>query len=327
MKFPSIEQYRHVIRRVSDRAKFVGQDEQGNAILDHAIQAPVVRAIGTVKLHGTNAGVTLGAEGNLECWSRTQVITVDNDNQGFAKFVATREPVLRSLLTPGLTVYGEWCGKGIQKGCGIHALDKMFVIFAARYTAGEVTLWAEPNELLRMSCPDQSIYSIHSFPTFEMAIDFNSPGESQNKLIDLTLAVEAECPVAKKFGVSGVGEGIVWTLCGPEYGSSYWFKVKGEKHSVTRVKKLVEVDVERVARAKEFAEMTVTEARCLQGISLLPEVTQKQTGPFLKWVAGDILKEESDRLGGLLNKKDVTKRISTLARVWFFKYLDKQVGL
>ena len=28
-----------------------------------------------------------------------------------------------------VTVFGEWCGKGIQKGVAINQLEKMFIIF------------------------------------------------------------------------------------------------------------------------------------------------------------------------------------------------------
>ena len=332
MKFPTISQFRHTIRRVTDYARWAGTDEQGDPVFDRSREVPTLDVRGTVKLHGTNAGVKLDADGNLECWSRTHKITVDNDNQGFAKFVETRAPVFKSILGRSemdLMIYGEWCGKGIQSGCAIHELDKMFVIFACRIIVDEEnSIWSPPSTINSMGCPDQAVYSIYDFPTFQLDIDFENPADSQNKLIELTMAVEAECPVAKAFGVSGVGEGIVWHITGGEYNSSaYWFKVKGDKHSVTKVKKLAEVDVERIGRAIEFAEMTVTEARCLQGVSMLPEVTQKQTGTFLKWITGDILKEEHDRLGDNLTTKDVNKRISNIARDWYFKHLDSLEGL
>lgn len=327
MKFPSINQFRHVIRKVADSAQFAGLGDEGNPTFDRSLPLPILRAVGTVKLHGTNAGVKLDSDGNLECWSRTKKISVDNDNQGFAKFCETRKPVFDAMFrSRDVMLYGEWCGTGIQKGCGINELDKMFVIFAGRITHGvDDYEWLTPEELVWMSVPDQNVHNIYKFPTYALDIDFANPGESQNELINLTQAVEDECPVAKHFGVSGIGEGIVWTLM--HYGSEYWFKVKGEKHSVTKVKKLAEVDVEKLAEAREFAEITVTEARCLQGISTLDKVDQTSTGAFLKWIVGDIIKEESDRLGDTLTKKDVTKQLSILARTWFFRYLDAQEGL
>ena len=43
---------------------------------------------------------------------------------------------------------------------------------------------------------------IEDFQTWEMEIDFNYPELVQNKLGELTLAVEEECPIGKAFGFS-----------------------------------------------------------------------------------------------------------------------------
>lgn len=41
-----------------------------------------------------------------------------------------------------------WCGRGIQKGCAVHKLDKMFVIFA-----GAVQLTISKKHIFRrMKC-------------------------------------------------------------------------------------------------------------------------------------------------------------------------------
>ena len=74
---------------------------------------------------------------------------------------------------------------------------------------------------------ESNIYFINRFPTFEVEIDFNRPELIQNTLVDLTIQVENECPVAKVFGFDNtVGEGIVWY--NHEHGLR--FKVKGELH-------------------------------------------------------------------------------------------------
>jgi hypothetical protein len=61
--------------------------------------------------------------------------------------------------------------------------------------------------------------------------------------VEITMAVEAECPVGRFFGVlSGVGEGVVWKPVDPLYNEGrFWFKVKGEKHSVTMIKQRKEI--------------------------------------------------------------------------------------
>jgi hypothetical protein len=149
---------------------------------------------------------------------------------------------------------------------------------------------------------------------------------SVNKLVAITEQVEAECPVGKNFGVSGVGEGVVWR-CTDNPTSELWFKVKGEKHSVTKVKKLVEVDTVKLGSIVEFVERVVTDARVKQGIDYLSEqgldLSRKSTGQFLSWFFADIMKEESDVMekSGLV-KKDVSSRIGEKARGMFFAATD-----
>lgn len=336
-KFTSIDQFRSVVRNVQHHAQFQGLDDEGNPVMDRTAALPVVKATGTVKMHGTNAGVTLDENGELEVWSRTRKISVDRDNYGFASFVKTNEDWFKNLfqLCGGIevTIYGEWCGASIQKGVAISDLEKMFVVFAVKVGSGESTRWVDLDSAPPMNQPDRRIYSIYDFPTYEIKIDFNNPGEAQNEMVAITAAVEAECPVAKHFGVSGIGEGVVWKLYGEEYNSSgYWWKVKGEKHSVSKVKKMVAVDTEKMASAQAFAETYAVENRFLQGIEHMKlegaVMEPKSTGFFLKWVFSDILKEEHDTLASSgLEPKDVQKIISTIARKWYFTFLDSESGV
>lgn len=63
------------------------------------------------KLDGTNASVWLDELGQVQCGSRNRVLTADRDNHGFHAWVHSddeRAVALRSALTKGLTVYGEW---------------------------------------------------------------------------------------------------------------------------------------------------------------------------------------------------------------------------
>ena len=135
------------------------------------------------------------------------------------------------------------------------------------------------------------------------------------------MAVEEECPVGKAFGNSGTGEGIVWK-CDTEKGTIR-FKVKGEKHSSSKVKTLAPVDTEKLNSVREFAEYAVTESRLEQGIekvftSINEEIDIKKLGNFLKWIANDVIKEELDTLkDNGLEPKDVTSAISNIARNWF----------
>lgn len=325
IKFPSIEQFRSTVKRVTDRAKY------------HNESPPTLEFRGTVKLHGTNASIVLHPDGTHQVQSRNQV--VKDGHFGFFEYVNENIETIKSNVhchvntrTP-VTIYGEWCGEGIQKKIALAELPKMFVVFAISFGEGEDRVWKDFwklddnidfNALKRIG-----IYDINSFETYSMLIDFNNPALVQNDMIEITNEVEKECPVGKHFGVSGTGEGVVWKCISHGYQSSdYWFKVKGEKHSVSKVKTLAEVDIAKLSSIQEFIDRTVTENRLKQGIEYLNEMgiepSQKSTGTFLSWVFKDIEKEEGDVMEASgLTKKDVSRDIGKTARVWYFNYLDK----
>lgn len=328
IKFPSIEQFRNVSRN----AKVVFQGE--NPALDFR---------GTVKLHGTNAAIVVTNRGcdrvpyEITYQSRNNVITPDNDNAGFARFmseslgdkaITLAGPFLSSEVEK-VVIYGEWCGAGIQRGVAITELEKMFVIFAVKTfdfddKEGE---WVDISHLSDCLIDEDSrIFNSEMFQTFDITVDMSNPELSINDMVAMTEQVEAECPVGKYFGVSGVGEGIVWR-CQQNPTSRLWFKVKGEKHSVTKVKKLVEVDAEKLGSIAEFVDRVVTDNRVLQGIDYLKEqeleVSRKSTGQFLSWFFADIMKEEADVLEASgLTKKDVSSKIGEKARGMFFATVD-----
>jgi hypothetical protein len=172
---------------------------------------------------------------------------------------------------------------------------------------------------------EHRIFFINQFPTWELEIDFDYPELSSNKMIELTEEVEKECPVGKYFGVSGVGEGIVWKChIEPYVGGDFMFKVKGEKHSVSKVKTLAAVDVEKVNSIKECVDKIITENRLNQGLDYLRtnhlEIIPQNLGIFIKWVTSDAIREELDTIveSGLI-PKDVGSVASKVARDWFFR--------
>jgi hypothetical protein len=144
----------------------------------------------------------------------------------------------------------------------------------------------------------------------------------QNQLSDMTIEVEDECPVAKAFGFSGVGEGIVWTC---EFkGVVHRFKVKGEKHSSSKVKTLANVDVEKIESIQKFVDYAVTQSRFKQALeNVFPNdepIDTKKLGDVIRWVVNDIIKEEMDTMvENNLEPKEVNKYISTKVRDMFFK--------
>jgi len=85
--------------------------------------------------------------------------------------------------------------------------------------------------------------------------------------------------------------------------------------------------VELVESINAFVDYAVTESRLKQGIEYMKrnglDISQKNTGEFLRWVVGDIVKEETDVLtANNLDQKKVNPVISTKARQWYFNNLE-----
>ena len=128
--------------------------------------------------------------------------------------------------------------------------------------------------------------------------------------------IEAECPVAKRQGVSGIGEGLV--LTSTYKGDRLIFKVKGDKHSVTKDK--LKVDPEKVKMCQNFADYTVTKNRVEQAVFELGiDPSKKDTGKVVQWVCNDIKEEESHQLHDLnLMFEDAKSYVSRSTANLFF---------
>ena len=313
-KYPSIEQFRNVIRAVKSRHDFKGKTEDGESLYYHDSPYPTLSFSGTVKVHGTHAGIVKYKD-RLEFQSRERVLSLESDNAGFALAMSDKN---LDFLFEGIdfkehiAVYGEWCGSNIQKGVAVCQLPKMFIIFGCMVDG----VWVDYQRF----DDKQQIYNTNLFNIYTVNIDFNQPEAIQNSLIEWTLEVEEECPVGKYFGVNGVGEGIVFTC---DSDPTLKFKSKGEKHSSSKVKVLNNVDTEELNSINEFVEYSVTENRLKQGLETMRanglEVSQKTTGDFLRWVVNDILKEERDTIvKNQINIKKANGLISSKARNWYF---------
>lgn len=312
-KYFSTGQYKNIIKKVHDRCNY------------HAIAVPELTFRGTVKLHGTNASIynVLSGE-DIVVQSKNNEITVENDNNGFARFVETNKSSFDSILSvikkdypqeineQTAVIYGEWVGGNIQPNddLGVRKLPKMFVVFAIKFIkngqnvdevldensheASKIESWfseEEINSVLKKvnGLEEKKIYNIYDFPTFEVKIDMANPKLTQNILIDITNSVEKECPVAKQLGVSGIGEGVVWKCVSPSTKlntSDLVFKVKGKEHSVSNVVTIAEVDTVKVNSINEFVNIVLTENRLKQGVEYL----QEQQLPLLVNSMGTFLK-------------------------------------
>ncbi len=348
IKYPSIEQFRTVVSNVNRQYNFVGLDENGDAIYDPLLPKPVLTFKGTIKLHGTNAGVSYNSKDGLWAQSRENIIIPEKDNAGFAFYVESHKDIFNGLMLHvaekeninrndnTISIYGEWCGGNIQKGVGISNLPKSFFIFGVKitpHTETEEELKANPAywvDSTYLRAPEVKIYNIDDYETYSIDIDFNMPQLVQNQLSELTIAVEEECPVAKAFGFSGIGEGVVWSC---EFQNVvHRFKTKGDKHSSSKVKTLATVDVEKLNSIKEFVEYSVTESRVNQAIeNVFPNeepLDVKKMGDVIRWVVNDVIKEEMDTMiENNIEPKEINKYISVKTKEVFFEKLNKSVGL
>lgn len=322
-KYTSIEQFRNTVSSIRSCAKHY------NVNTDDV----VMTFEGSVKLHGTNAAVILDVDGNYYGQSRERVLSAEEDNMGFAKMIQSNEyksflklllqkimdeaPNRKNLLSVG--VFGEFAGQGIMKQVGISNMPKFFAPFDVclfyPYEGNDKTkqfdvIYLDSNFLKEFE--NESLRIFPSYPTYTMDINFNdiALAEKSNEISNLTINVENECPFAKKHGFTGIGEGVVWKFVklkdNPNFPEGFdnfkyhdlMFKVKGEKHSVSKVKTLAPVDVEKLKKIADFVEYACTENRLNQGIEYLKEqnieLSTKSTSDYIRWVMNDILKEESD---------------------------------
>ena len=84
ISYPSTPQFRDVVGTINRHFSFVGLDDNGDAIYDHSKTKPVLKFIGTVKLHGTSASVIFNDISGIWVQSRSNIITPQSDNAGFA---------------------------------------------------------------------------------------------------------------------------------------------------------------------------------------------------------------------------------------------------
>ena len=93
----------------------------------------------TEKIDGTNAAVIITEDGQVGAQSRTRLITLDNDNYGFARWTFNNRDILRDVLGPGRH-FGEWWGAGIQRRYGLGGQGaKRFSLFNTARWSGEAT--------------------------------------------------------------------------------------------------------------------------------------------------------------------------------------------
>lgn len=337
ISFPSIGQFRQAVKGVCKSAEH------------HNVAVPTIQYEGTVKIHGTNGGILRPAYATADkiyFQSRERILSIESDNAAFAFTQEDNREFWNNIFNriemfknpaaeDTVQIYGEWAGGSIQKGVGVSGLPKMFIIFGVRISkSAESTDWLDSAAFSSIfdeekdARQQRNVYTKYDFPTFYVNIDFNRPDIAQNIISELTMAVEAECPVARYFRKEDsnlVGEGLVFTPVSkdlPFSVSDKIFKAKGSKHSVSKVTTIGAVDTEKMESLHQFIDYSVTENRLLQGLEKMKETgvdrTPENTGTYIRWVLNDVLKEESDTmLASALAPKDVNSAIALKAKIFW----------
>lgn len=318
-KFPRIRQFREVTKEFRKLG----------------INDPV-EIIGIPKVHGRNANILFEHSGEFTLHNKEEPIDKDDPAQGFVEWANAHKSTLvyfaeyLLIKCPGLgfpfVISGEWAGGNVQGSASTNGVENFFAFIAVGNVVREIDdqgivgnhiqflpLTHNPIDPLVRHI---RLYDVRLFGEHRLTYDPRFPELIQNQLADLTLAIEADCPVSKYFGVtSDRGEGLVWH-CATNADRHLYFKVKGQKHSVARVSQIGRVNPEKINNINQFVEYACTENRMEQGF--------KETGPnpkmgdFLSWLNRDIIKEETDVLEeNGLEYKTVSKFINSKAMAWY----------
>jgi hypothetical protein len=336
--FPNIEKFITICDNISSRTRYVGESNDGIPIYDKNISLPILTFTGTVKLHGSNCGVTMSRDGEIYPQSRENLLSIESNNVNFVEFFEEKTEIFKTFFRnidfkdfDYLTIFGEWCGKGIQNNVAICSLPKMFVVFDIKGSYNDAlkkSYYFDENEIKKIASSDNSIYNIYQFETFSLEIDFNNYKNVEEKLNQLTKLVGDECPVGKSFGVSGIGEGIVWSYRFPD-GGKIRFKVKDSRHggkSKIKNKVIKPVDDEKINKINDVVDLVTPTWRLSQMLNKSCDllnggyIDSSKLGIFIKMVIEDIIKEDMD----ILNKngltiKDISKKVSNISQLYFFE--------
>lgn len=330
------------------KPKFSHLDEAGNPVFgEPRLKNSTITFTGTVKVHGANASIVVDANGEIYLQSRNNAFALDGelDLNGLKAFVnANKERIIKMLnehkpnLQPNqfYVVFGEWAGPRIQKGVGVSKLDtkKFFIFNTMLFTKGAEIEDDTKQYIVNpdIAANDIGIHNIYEFGTKEVVIDFEDQSSISNAakaMTEFTEQVEQECPVAKAFGISGTGEGLVWLstpLILDVNSKPIAFKTKGLKHKETKGK-VVEVDEAKMAKASDFVEYACTENRlthCIEEV-LEGSLDIKLTGKVIGWVTNDIIKEEKGALeANGLSEKLARKHLAPKIREMYIARINAQ---
>ncbi|KAF8858357.1 hypothetical protein BDZ45DRAFT_726004 [Acephala macrosclerotiorum] len=306
---------------------------------------PTIKLTGSVKLHGTHADLVIYHNDEIRLQSRNRLsLDVERDNYDCAKHILPKKQQILRLRDEYAARYrelngkasiekehpiiiaGEWIGPSIQKSVALADLPRrMFVILGANINNS----WVPDDKYTNIHNEEHGFYNISRAGFYHEELSINNEDEERQKLMKLTLDVEKECPFAKTFGISGVGEGIVWKAVHPLGAQSrFWFKTKGPLHRVSNTDNLTKDQKTMFAdarkKAKAFAEASVGEMRLEQAWDYLGEMGKernKSAAPeFIKWLCDDVEVEEKAKIDEMgVNRKLLKAIIGVIGSEWYFK--------
>lgn len=308
--------------------------ENGRTVVDKVIQTCMPEGVDTCeieatpKLHGTcSAIVKHSQDGPITFQSRSRIITADDDNAAFAATMQKNMDQVHCIFSEiqavnngvyPIIVYGEWCGKGIQKNVALNQVEKCFVIFKIVLGRDQEGGWVNMNDYAHIQAPP-IIRNIREVAPYIFTIKKQSVKEDMKAIDAVVQKIDAQCPYALQlFGASGHGEGLVlrpMTI----HSSDYWWKQKGESHQISRPKTHLAADSHKAE--KEFALQHVTFERLLSAKEALHiDTSNKEIKEVMKhfskiagWVVDDIKREETfSGKDENATKKAITTRVREL---------------
>jgi hypothetical protein len=173
------------------------------------------------------------------------------------------------------------------------------------------------------------IYNISRGGLFRTTLEAQPQKNKKDLMNDMTLKVENECPFGKSFGISGIGEGIVWKIDGDLGGNAkFWIKTKGPKHQGTHTEDLKKTGLSEdvVRRATQFADAAVTEQRLNQAWDYLVEMDVKRNraavAKFVEWLKKDVELEEKNEIVEMgIEVIALRKAIGLVGKAWYVQKL------
>jgi len=167
-----------------------------------------------VKLHGTNAAVRIDSNGNVTAQSRTNIITPESDNAGFARWVKANEAEWKKTAAVptkdnpadhylNMVFFGEWIGPGIQKNVAVSEIPKKcFAVFAMKIlgkTDEEEQLFeVEPKRIemylgksgIKFACAvETNLPDVYVLPWYQGSL-MDSAEQDNEKFFDRTIDID-----------------------------------------------------------------------------------------------------------------------------------------